>query len=134
MHGIKHRLTKVYDSWTNGQVERMNRTIKEATINAFRYPDSAVLKAYVLAFMMAYNFARHLKALRWCTPFKVTCEASTKNPERLITNSHHLIPAPYSRPASEYRDHQPGAGQTDLDLLKFPTIIFMQSGWNVYTL
>ena len=24
--------------------------------------------------------------------------------------------------------------KTDLDLLKFPTIIFMQSGWNVYTL
>ncbi|MNQ58096.1 hypothetical protein D3C85_722850 [compost metagenome] len=24
--------------------------------------------------------------------------------------------------------------KTDLDLLKFPTIIFMQSGWNVYSL
>lgn len=84
--------------------------------------------------MMIYNFARHLNALRWCTPFKVTCEAWTKDPERLITNSHHLIPAPYSRPGSEYRDHPPGTGQTDLDLLKLPTIIFMQSGWSVYTL
>jgi transposase InsO family protein len=29
---IEHRLTKIKHSWTNGQVERMNRTIKEATV------------------------------------------------------------------------------------------------------
>jgi hypothetical protein len=34
-HAIKHRLTKAYHPWTNGQVERMNRTIKDATIKAF---------------------------------------------------------------------------------------------------
>jgi transposase InsO family protein len=28
-NGIEHRLTKVNHPWTNGQVERMNRTIKE---------------------------------------------------------------------------------------------------------
>jgi IS30 family transposase len=31
---IEHRLTKPNHPWTNGQVERMNRTIKEATVNA----------------------------------------------------------------------------------------------------
>ena len=30
-NGIEHRLTKVKHPWTNGQVERMNRTIKEAS-------------------------------------------------------------------------------------------------------
>jgi transposase InsO family protein len=30
--GIEHRLTKVNHPWTNGQVERMNRTIKEAPV------------------------------------------------------------------------------------------------------
>lgn len=30
--GIEHRLTQVCHPWTNGQVERMNRTIKEATV------------------------------------------------------------------------------------------------------
>lgn len=30
-HDIKHRLTKIKHPWTNGQGERMNRTIKEAT-------------------------------------------------------------------------------------------------------
>lgn len=30
-NGIEHRLTKIKHPWTNGQVERMNRTTKEAT-------------------------------------------------------------------------------------------------------
>lgn len=34
-HGIEHRLTKPKHPWTNGQVERMNRTIKEATVKRF---------------------------------------------------------------------------------------------------
>jgi hypothetical protein len=33
-HDIEHRLTKPNHRWTNGQVERMNRTLKEATVIA----------------------------------------------------------------------------------------------------
>ena len=95
-YNIKHRRTKPYHPWTNGQVERMNRTIKEATVKAFHYPDFDALKAHVLAFVMAYNFARHLKALRWRTPFKVICEAWTENPHRFTINLHHLIPEPHT--------------------------------------
>ena len=36
-HGIEHRFTQINHPWTNGQVERMNRTIKEATVK--RYHD-----------------------------------------------------------------------------------------------
>ena len=31
-NGIEHRFTKINHPWTNGQVERMNRTIKDATV------------------------------------------------------------------------------------------------------
>jgi len=36
---INHRLTKIKHPWTNGQVEHMNRTIKEATVKRY-YCDS----------------------------------------------------------------------------------------------
>ena len=54
-HGIEHEFTKPYPPWTNGQAERMNRTIKDATTKVFHYPDLESLKAHVLAFVAAYN-------------------------------------------------------------------------------
>lgn len=63
-HGTKHKLTKPYHSWTNGQAEQINRTVEEATIKAFHYPDLDALRVHVLAFVHAYNFAKHLKALQ----------------------------------------------------------------------
>ena len=66
----------------------------EATIKVFHYLCLESLKAHVLAFVTAYNFAKHLKALRWKTPFEAICTAWTKDPEPFIVNPRHLIPGP----------------------------------------
>ena len=89
-HGIEHRLTKVNHPWTNGQVERMNRTLKDATVKRYHYGSHDALRAHLQLFLDAYNHARRLKALRGLTPYEFICRARTKEPERFrIDPSHH---------------------------------------------
>jgi transposase InsO family protein len=54
---IEHRLTKPRHPWTNGQVERMNRTIKDATVKRFYYESHDQLRQHLADFVSAYNFA-----------------------------------------------------------------------------
>ncbi|WP_150297369.1 IS481 family transposase, partial [Salipiger aestuarii] len=65
-----HRLTKVNHPWTNGQVERMNRTIKEATVKRYHYDTHSQLETHITDFIAAYNYARRLKTLQGLTPFE----------------------------------------------------------------
>ncbi len=59
----------------NGQVERMNRTIKEATVRRYRYDSHEQLRRHLDDFVIAYNFARRLKTLRGLTPYEFICKA-----------------------------------------------------------
>jgi transposase InsO family protein len=81
-HGIKHHRTKPYQPWTNGQAGLMNRTMKQATVQAVHSADSAAMKARVLAFVTARNVARHLNVLRWRTLPQTLCEAWARTPAR----------------------------------------------------
>jgi transposase InsO family protein len=72
---IDHRLTKPAHPWTNGQVERMNRTIKEATVRRFHYETHQELERHLADFVDAYNFAKRLKTLKGLTPYEFICKA-----------------------------------------------------------
>jgi transposase InsO family protein len=93
-NNIDHRLTKPRHPWTNGQVERMNRTIKEATVRRFHYESHDQLRQHLADFVAAYNFARRLKTLRGLTPYEAICKAWTAEPSRFIHDPHHQIPGP----------------------------------------
>lgn len=82
-HDIDHRLTKPNHPWTNGQVERMNRTIKEATVRRFYYDTHDQLRTHLNAFVGAYNFAKRLKTLKGLTPFEFIVQQWTKQSEDL---------------------------------------------------
>jgi transposase InsO family protein len=83
---IEHRLTKIKHPWTNGQVERMNRTIKEATVQRYHYDRHDQLEAHLAEFINAYNYARRLKTLKGLTPYEFICKCWTSQPERFKLN------------------------------------------------
>lgn len=88
---IEHRLTKPNHPWTNGQVERMNRTIKDATVRRFYYDSHERLRAHLQTFLTAYNFAKRLKALKGLTPFEYICKLWTEQPQRFnVKPIHHM--------------------------------------------
>lgn len=89
-HGIEHRLTRPNHPWTNGQVERMNRTLKEATVKRYHYQTHGQLQDHLAAFLDAYNFARRLKTLRGLTPYEAICKAWSEEPERFRHDPVHL--------------------------------------------
>lgn len=91
-HDIDHRTTKVKHPWTNGQVERMSGTIKEATVRRFYYESHDQLRKHLASFVAAYNFARRLKTLKGLTPYEAICKASATQPERFTRNPLHQMP------------------------------------------
>jgi transposase len=95
-HGIEHRLTKPNHPWTNGQVERMNRTIKDVTVRRYHYDSHDQLRTHLQLFLDAYNHARRLKTLRGLTPYEFICQTWTKEPNRFRLNPSHHIPGPYT--------------------------------------
>ena len=85
-NGIENRLTKPNHPWTNGQVEPMNRTIKEATVKRYHDDSHDQLRSHLADFLDAYNFARRLKTSSGITPYEYICKICTSDPERSSLN------------------------------------------------
>ena len=89
---IEHRTTKARHPWTNGQVERMNRTIKDATLKRFYYESHDQLRRHLADFVMAYNFGRRLKTLKGLTPYEFIGKVWASQPERFTVNPLQQMP------------------------------------------
>ena len=89
---IDHRLTKPAHPWTNGQVERMNRTIKEATVRRFHYDTHDQLERHLADFVAAYNFAKRLKTLKGLTPYEFICKTWQSQPQLFNANPLQQMP------------------------------------------
>jgi len=85
-NGIEHR------PWTNGQVERINRTIKEATVQRYHYDSHQQLSHHLDDFVRAYNFGRRPKTLKGLTPYEFICKSWASQPERFTLNPLQQMP------------------------------------------
>ena len=95
-HGIEHRFTKPAHPWTNGQVERMNRTRKEATVQHDHYRTTTELNEHLQTFLLAYNPAKRLKTLRGLTLHEFVCVQWQKNLTIFTRDPTHFTLGPYT--------------------------------------
>ena len=89
-YDIEHRLTKPNHPWTNGQVERMNRTIKDATVNRYYYQTAEQLEVHLNTFLAAYNFAKRLKTLNGLSPFEFIINKWAEKPNLFTVEPFHF--------------------------------------------
>ena len=90
-HHLEHRRTLVAHPWTNGQVERMNRTLKDATVKLYHDLTTAQLNDHLQAFLLAYNHAKRLKTLHGLTPHEFVCAEWHKNKTAFSQDPTNLI-------------------------------------------
>jgi hypothetical protein len=74
------------------EVEHMNRTIKEATVQRYDYDRHDQLETHLADFINANNYARRLRTLRGVTPYECICRSWTSQPERFKLNPPQKMP------------------------------------------
>jgi Integrase core domain len=74
------------------KANRVNHTIKEATVKRYNYDSHAQLTAHLHDFINAYNYGRRLKTLKGLTPFEYICKIWTIEPDRLTLNPTDQMP------------------------------------------
>lgn len=89
---VEHRLAKPHRPWTNGQVERMNRTLEDATVRRHHHSSHDELRGHLALFLDSHNFARRPKTLKGLTPYEAVSRWWAAEPHRFASNPHRQIP------------------------------------------
>jgi len=94
--GVEHRRPKPAHPWTKGQVERLKRPLKQATVLRYPYQTTEQLKEPLQAFLLAYHHAMRLKTLRGLPPHEFVCAQQQKNPAIFTRDPNQLTRGLYS--------------------------------------
>jgi len=73
------RSSAASSTWTDGQVERTNRTLKEATVRRYYCENHDQLRTHLAAFVDAHNLPERDKSLNVLTPFEHIGNAGQKS-------------------------------------------------------
>jgi transposase InsO family protein len=90
-YAIHHRRTRPYTPQTNGQVERMNRTIKDATTKAYHYSSIEQFLEHLNSFILAYTTGKRLSAIQRKTPYQEIIRWYQKQPKLFNKNPNHQL-------------------------------------------
>jgi hypothetical protein len=88
-HASAPRLTNTNPPWTKGPVERMHRTLKDATVTQDAYQTPPHLKEHLHAFLLAYHGAKRLATLSGLTPDEEIWQRWQNVPARLTIHPYH---------------------------------------------
>ena len=83
-NSTEHRLTKFVHPWTNGQVEKMNHIIKEATLRLFYYESIKEYEEHLVKFLDYYNCEKKLKSLKFKSPYDKVLEKYQEKPDLFL--------------------------------------------------
>ncbi|MCL0096871.1 integrase core domain-containing protein [Thermodesulfovibrionales bacterium] len=83
-HKIQRRTIKLKHPWTNGMVERFNRTVKEQVLIKYRFCSIFEMNGRLIEFINRYNLEKRLKSLNYKTPAQYLKEQKDIITERVV--------------------------------------------------
>ena len=83
-HKIQHRTIKFKHPWTNGMVERFNRTLKDKVLKKYLFSSIFEMNGKLIDFVNRYNMEKRLKSLNYKTPAQYLKEAKNISIQRIV--------------------------------------------------
>lgn len=83
-HKIQHRTIKFKHPWTNGMVERFNRTLKDRVLKKYLFSSIFEMNGKLIDFVNRYNLEKRLKSLNYKTPAQYLKETKNISIQRIV--------------------------------------------------